>query len=165
MGKFTEDEIAQSYAYYGVQLSGVEPKQIGPLEDVILAVIENPPPGRFITTIPPLIIKNEELNLHKLLKNIKEHKEYGPRLGYILDMTLECAKRLPVKERAHVTERIKEVLKHLKPSKQPEKWMPEKLGQLYEAKPKEEHEIKWNVVTSYGFKRFEDHFDSYVKYA
>src|SRR3989344_1287770 len=91
MGKFTEDEIAQAYAYYGVQLSGVEPKQTGPLEDVILAVIENPPPGRFISTLPALIARNRAIvNFDYLVREVHKSSEASAKFGYLLDVTIGC---------------------------------------------------------------------------
>ncbi len=164
MKQFTEDQIAQAYAYYGVQLSGVDPVQTGPLEDVILAVIESPPPGRFISTLPALIAKNaDKINFSYLLKQVEDSAEASAKLGFILDVTGANARELDLKQIAAALEKT---VQKLKEAERPLVWLAPELRDFFDPddlNPKWDYERKWGVRPKLEPEDFKRHMQEYLR--
>ncbi|MBS3124774.1 hypothetical protein J4211_00780 [Candidatus Woesearchaeota archaeon] len=84
-----------------------------------------------------------------------------------MELTKNCAAKLGHPNGQEIQRKLEQQLCKLHPALHVVIWIAEDSKKFYEPdfEPKEEHEIKWNVVTRYQHERFEDHWKSYVRYA
>ena len=168
MKQFTEDEIVQAYAYYGVQLSGVEPVQTGPLEDVILSVIENPPPGRIISTTPALIAKNAgKIDFSYLVREANKSTELSAKLGFILDVTKSSVQEVKKPDNyEQIIGKLEKVIDTLKKSEKKVVWISQQALKFYNETDMNLEfplEKKWNVRSKNAPEDFNQHLEEYTK--
>lgn len=166
---YTEDEIASAYAYYGVELLGVEPCEIeGTLEDVVMSVLESPLNPRFVSTMPALLVKNREaLDFKQLVGRAKQNPEYAAKLGYILEVTIAAMQELKgTKHYRNIEVEFRALQTELNPSDTALLWMPEELPPWIPDEdlfPKDTYEKKWNICSKFELTRFKDHIEVYVR--
>lgn len=162
------DEVAPLYATYGVPLSGVEESQLeAALEDTIASVIENPPPGRFVSTMPALIVKNwQGIDFDLLIKYLGASEESLAKLGYILDVTIASLESLTLPENsASIIQKLATYRAKLPPAKKPVVWVPKELIRYFDEndlQPQDEFEKRWNVAARFTLEDFARHIEEYV---
>jgi len=167
MAPFSEDDIANAYAHYGVQLQGVEAAENTPrIEDIILAVLETPPPGRFVSMLPTLILKNHEKIDFNYIKS-KTNAQTSSKLGYILDVSISCSQEIrKLRDQQELQQTLRSAISNLAPSPLPIVWVPEKLKIFYRPEdftPQEPHEKKWCISTKYDLETFIRHAREYIR--
>lgn len=164
---YTEDEIAGAYAYYGVELLGVESQDVnGTLEDVIMSVIGSPPPGRYVSTMPALLVKNNKaLDFRQLVERAKQNSECSAKLGYILEVTIAAMQELKgTKHFRDIEEKFRYLQKTLKPADSLTRWIPSGLESWIpeDLLPTDPYEQKWNVCAKLGLDSFKRHLKEYL---